>query len=53
VPGCPPNGAQIMELWWNSPGHKANMMNPRYSYTGTAAYCANNLMVVVGQYRSG
>jgi uncharacterized protein YkwD len=53
VPGCPKDGAQVIDLWMGSPSHRANMLNPAYSYTGTAASCNGSVMFVVGQYRSG
>lgn len=27
---------EMFELWWNSPGHRANMMNPKYNKIGIA-----------------
>lgn len=30
------------QMWWNSPGHRANMMEPKYRYL--------NLQVRVGNY---
>lgn len=52
VPGCPKDGGQAFQLWWDSPLHHANMMNPAYGFIGTAAHCNGSIMVVVGQYRS-
>ena len=52
VPGCPKDAGQAFQLWWDSPSHHANMMNPAYGFTGTAANCNGSVMIVVGQYRS-
>ena len=32
----------LYDLWWNSPGHRANMMNPNYQYL--------NVQIRVGNY---
>ena len=53
VPGCPPDGSEPFGRWWNSASHKANMMNPAYTYIGVATSCIGSVMVAVGQYRSG
>lgn len=54
VPGCPDNGGNtVFNLWWNSAPHRANMMNPAYTYTGVATSCNGSVMIAAGQYRSG
>lgn len=30
------DAAAVVEAWWNSPGHKANMLNPEFTHMGAA-----------------
>ena len=32
------NSSEAVRSWMNSPGHRANMLNPGYSRVGAAAY---------------
>jgi uncharacterized protein YkwD len=53
VPGCPGDGKAIFDMWWNSPPHQANIVNPRYTVLGVATQCNGNVMIAVAHYRSG
>jgi uncharacterized protein YkwD len=35
--GGPMNGAQAEDLWMNSPGHRANILNPSFNRIGVSA----------------
>ena len=38
VPGCGPEAAaQTVQLWLDSPGHRANLLNPRFRWVGAGA----------------
>lgn len=41
-----------VELWWNSPGHKKNMLNPEVKYTGIGAICdeSNGKVYITQQF---
>ncbi len=46
---------EVFNAWLNSPGHKANLVNPNYKDVGTAivpGFGANNAMVVVQVFGS-
>lgn len=34
-------GAALFKMWWNSPGHKANMMSPKFTRIGIGIVCAD------------
>lgn len=52
VPGCPSDGAATVSAWLNSPGHRANIMNPGFRHIGAGAACAGGWMFSVTHYRS-
>jgi uncharacterized protein YkwD len=52
VPGCPSDGAAVVNAWLNSPGHRANIMKPGFHYIGAGAACAGGWMFAVTHFRS-
>jgi uncharacterized protein YkwD len=52
VPGCPDRGGQVLDLWWNSPGHQANVLNPAFGLQGVGVTCNGRVEMVVAHYRS-
>jgi len=52
VPGCPDRGTQVLDLWWNSPGHQANLLNPAFTRSGVGVTCNGSVEMVVAHYRS-
>jgi uncharacterized protein YkwD len=52
VPGCPDKGTQVLDLWWNSPGHQANVLNPAFGLQGIGVTCNGRVEMVVAHYRS-
>ena len=39
VPGCPNKGTLVLDLWWRSPGHQANILNPAFGLQGVGVTC--------------
>jgi uncharacterized protein YkwD len=52
VPGCPNRGGQVLGLWWHSPGHQANLLNPAFGLQGVGVACNGAVEMVVAHYRS-
>ena len=52
VPGCPDRGSQVLDLWWNSPGHQANILNGSFGLQGVGVTCNGRVEMVVAHYRS-
>jgi len=52
VPGCPDNGQQVLDMWWNSPSHQANILNPVFGLQGVGVTCNGTVEMVVAHYRS-
>lgn len=41
IPGCSPAAARrVVALWMGSPGHRANLLNPRFRWVGTGVAAA-------------
>jgi uncharacterized protein YkwD len=51
VPGCPADGAAPIDLWLDSPGHNANLLNPAWNVTGVGVTCNGTVQMVVAHYR--
>jgi len=52
VGGCPDKGTLVLDLWWHSPGHQANMLNPAFGLQGVGVTCNGYVEMVVAHYRS-
>jgi uncharacterized protein YkwD len=52
VPGCPDKGTLVLDLWWRSPGHQANILNPAFGLQGVGVTCNGSVEMVVAHYRS-
>jgi uncharacterized protein YkwD len=52
VPGCPDNGRQVLDLWWNSSGHRGNILNGTFGLQGVGVTCNGSVEMVVAHYRS-
>lgn len=50
--GCPTNGAQVMDLWIKSVGHRANILNRSYRSIGVGTACNGRVSYAVTQFRS-
>jgi uncharacterized protein YkwD len=37
-----PHSSEAVRSWMNSPGHRANILNPGHRHIGVAAYCTEN-----------
>lgn len=53
VTGCPSDGATVIDLWMDSPPHRANVLRPDFAFIGVATRCNGTLMTAVAHYRSG
>jgi uncharacterized protein YkwD len=49
---CPGDGGQLMSMWLNSPGHRANIMNGAFRYIGVGVACNGHAMYAVTHFRS-
>jgi uncharacterized protein YkwD len=49
---CPGDGAQMMNMWLNSPEHRANLLNGGYRYIGVGAACNGRAMFAVVHFRN-
>lgn len=52
VSGCPADGAQVWNLWLNSPPHLANIARPVYERIGIGVACSGVVAMYVVQFRS-
>jgi len=53
ITGCPSDGAAAVDLWWNDPPHRDNMMRADFTRIGVATRCSGSVEMVVAHFRSG
>lgn len=52
VAGCPADAGGPFNMWLNSPGHAANVLNPAFGLIGVGVACNGSVQMVVAHYRS-